>query len=326
MDNSVMFGAGNPLAFGGKTVHTDFDAPKVIESRELLFFSAKFYLFSEYDSRIGGSYWFEVKADESGKLLLTEKYSFRDLSCEVSAEIFEELQKIIEKYDLVKMNGIEEYTNGLVAEFQPSFLSADYVSGENLYFCTNNDPHAYWSRDVLNLFGKEFAKNGDRRFLPPPETRELTRFNLEFIDGDIHYSYGEMSMMKEGVHYSLEELAEGRTKEEDFFTVINKSPYNRKEDREEGYLFMYNIPSAEYYEGLQALIEKIDMKRRIVDSWGSGSDRPTLYKIYAEYKYGNRLTISSTDEEDYKKSMPLIKELADYIDAFIAKNPHKITR
>lgn len=47
------------------------------------------------------------------------------------------------------MNGIDEYTNGLPPAYQPSFLLATYDSGEALYFRTDNNPEADWSREIL---------------------------------------------------------------------------------------------------------------------------------------------------------------------------------
>lgn len=146
---------------GGTTQNTDYNAPKKIESDKLRSFSAKFFLYDESGSE--GDYWFEVKPNEEGKLILSEQCAYH-VSCETNAALLSALQKIIVKYELVKMNGTDKYTNGLPPAYQPSFLSAAYESGERLCFCTNNDPDAAWTREVLQLLGDEFASHGENRF------------------------------------------------------------------------------------------------------------------------------------------------------------------
>lgn len=319
------FGCGNPPVCGGRTNNTNPRAPKVINSRELVSFSAKFYLYGEYGSEGDGTYWFEVKKADDGKLMLTEKYHFYDLKCEAGDNLLSELQKVIVKYDLVKQNGVEEYTNGLPPEYQPCFLTADYESGEHLYFCTNNNPQAGWAKDVFKLCANEFAAHGDTSFLPPPETKQPVRFECEFTDGDMKYRYGELLRQKEGVHYSLEEIVEGKTNDDDFYTVIEKTPWKRNAQDQE-YYYEYNIPDEAYYNGLGELIEKLELKN-FDNGKGFPSDfdydgTPCYFQFYAEFEYGNTLSGFADDEETFAEFLPVARQLAEYIDSFIAKDMH----
>ncbi len=148
---------------GGVTDNTNHMAPKKITSNKLTSFSAKFFLYSESGSEAGATYLFEVKPDENGTLILSEQYTY-NISCETNDMLLSEIQKIIVKHELVKLNGIDKYTNGLAPEYQPSFLSANYESCEYLYFCINNDPYADWAREIFNLLGNEFASHGNSCF------------------------------------------------------------------------------------------------------------------------------------------------------------------
>ncbi len=156
---------------GGVIDQTDVNAPKVIQSDKLVSFTSEFYLYgydrpgSEYDRK----YRFDVSPDENGKLILSEQYNGK-ISCEVDDTFLLDLQKIITKYDLVKLNGIDRYTAGLPPEFQPSFLSADYESGEHLYFRIKNEPDAKWAKEVLDLCIDEFAAHGNKTLLIPKQS------------------------------------------------------------------------------------------------------------------------------------------------------------
>ena len=313
---------------GGTTSNTNYNAPKVINSDQLTSILVQFYLYGEYGSEGDRSYWFDIKPDESGKLMLTDDNSYPVVSFEVNDSILAELQKVIAKYNLAKKNGIDEYTNGLPPEFQPCYLSAKYESGESLYFRENNDPDAEWAQEFQKIFANEFAAHGDNQFLPPKETKELVRFEFEYSDPKAGAKYMEINRPKEGVHYTLEEMVEEKTNDEDFFMAIEKMGWTRnKEDN--GFIDVYNIPDENYYAGLQEILEKVNLKKYANHEeppFGFEYNTPYYYSFYVEYKYGNRLWGFSTDEQACQEFIQAIKGSADYIDAFIAKNPHDANR
>lgn len=184
-------------------------APKVIRSGQLISFSAKFFLYGENGSE-GEAYRFDVRSDDSGQLILSDLLD-PDIRCETSEEILTELQNIIVKYELVKLNGTEKHPNGLPAEFQSSVLSAEYESGEQLYFCMDNDPEAAWAKEVLNLLETELAAHGKSRFLSikgmegvilkkEPEENDL-------IKGETFYA--QLPKSRYGGNYETGDYAEG---------------------------------------------------------------------------------------------------------------------
>ncbi len=332
MEFSKLFGFNKPsrpeIICGGVTDNTDNGAPKEIASDELVSFSTKFFAYGKYGSDVSGTFWFEAKPDENGRLFLSEKLAFNNTGCVTDAEFLPQIQKVIAKYDLAKLNGVERYTNGLPPEYQPAFLSAEYASGERLYFCVNNSPHEGWSADIFALIADEFAKSGDRRFLPPEEANEITRFDLEFTDGEIKYNYGELSLMKEGVAYTFEEIAEGNTDKNDFFTVIQKRPYLRSGEDAFDYSYVYNIPGEDYYKGLIEAVGKAGL-RDLANGRGYPSPfdyegTPQYYYFYAEFADGGRTSGFSDIKEDYDRIMPALREISGYIDSFIDKDPHKV--
>ena len=158
--NKSSGGIGEPdPVSGGKVVGTNKDAPKEIESRELNSFTAVFYLYAQDDGEKDSAYFFEVKEDENGLITITESRAY-NVSCESDRHIFEELQKIIEKYNWAELNGTDEYTAGLPPEYQPCCFNAVYESGESIYFRQDNDPNDPASREILKLLESEFAAHG----------------------------------------------------------------------------------------------------------------------------------------------------------------------
>lgn len=322
---SISHGIPTGSVCGGTVNRTDYNAPKKIVSDEIVSFSSKFFIRDEYNPNRRGAFLFDVKPAEGGRTVLSEQLAYYNVSCETTGAIFAELRKIIEKYNLVQLNGTDEYTSGLSSEFQPCFLSAEYRSGERLYFCTNNNPFAGWSKEIFDLFANEFAAHGDGRFLPPPAEREIARFNLKFTEGNIFYIYGEIKKPAEGVHYSLEQIVEGKTREEDFFTVIEKSSLVRR-DKDQSFVSVYNFPDDDYYTGLQKVFEKTGIRSAAnfqSAPFGFVSDEAeNYYSFYAEYKSGRSIYGFSADKNGYEAFLPVAKEIAQYIESFIAKSPH----
>lgn len=155
---------------GGTVKNNNPFSAKKIKSDKLVYFYAKFYLETRYEDEqryeeSGGypeearGYIFEVKTEKDGKITIKEDY-YEPISCETDESIFTELQKIIEDYDLVKINGIYTYTQGLPPEFSPSSLEAIYDSGEKLSLIVNNNPYADWSSDIAQVLMDELRDQG----------------------------------------------------------------------------------------------------------------------------------------------------------------------
>ena len=173
---------------GGKVDHSDKNAPKVIKSTELTAVSARFYLYDDVDKGgDGSSYDFTLKRNDAGTLMLNEDSAYH-LSAAVGDEVLLQAQEIIERNKLAALNGDDCYTSGLPEEFQPCSFTADYASGERIYFHLDNDPSAEWSSELLNCFRHAFADAGYPEVLITPAVQQLNEESMvayeAFLNGD----------------------------------------------------------------------------------------------------------------------------------------------
>ena len=161
----TLFGFGGckkqPVAISGGTVDkTDYDAPKVIESKDITEFSTRFFLIEGLDGEVvNRRFQFEIKNNENGELTVFETES--GASVPANSELLASVQNVIDNNDLVSKNGIYRITAGLAPEYQEGFLNAAYASGETLSFTENNDPYAQWAKEMYAVFADWFENNGD---------------------------------------------------------------------------------------------------------------------------------------------------------------------
>lgn len=178
-----LFACAKDTICGGTIYRKTPFARKKIKSDKLVSFTAKFYRDGTYEKKYGyiqdGSYLFEVKPHKTGKLIVSENCYYKT-SAETDETILSELQKIIVKYNLVNLNGLAHYTQGLPPEFQPAYIEAKYDSGERLSFCITNDPHADWSKDIVHILRDELARRGkipyiEFVFKAQPDKKDIIR-------------------------------------------------------------------------------------------------------------------------------------------------------
>ncbi len=149
----------NPPVSGGVIDKTDYNAPKVIQSKDIKDFSVTFYPQDSWLSEgAHRAYTFEIK-EIGGKLTATEAES--KISFPADEKLLAALQTVIDEHSLADKNGIYRVTAGLPPEFQECSLEVNYESGESLKFTENNDPRAEWSRAVFTVFADWFAEKGD---------------------------------------------------------------------------------------------------------------------------------------------------------------------
>ena len=183
---------GNMAISGGVIDHSDPNAPKEIKSKELVSLETGFFHYEKDPAEGGYKYSFSLKTEE-GKLNLSEDTRYH-ISCEVEAEVLDKAEEIIEQFNLVKWNGENRYTSALPEEYSPYYLSAEYASGEKLYFYLDGDPEAEWSGAFLKYFREVLAANGYAQALPPEASYVFTRFDFAYNEGDVFYHYGNILM------------------------------------------------------------------------------------------------------------------------------------
>ena len=141
---------------GGVTRRSSYDAPKAIQSTEPVALDTNFFL---YDEDGGGTGWFFAVRREGDSFLLSVKKRGRDaVEKSVSKAFLSEVNSVIMKHDLTRLNGFDEVTSGLPFEYAPCSLSVDYASGERLYFHKDGNPEADWARELRNLFLKALGE------------------------------------------------------------------------------------------------------------------------------------------------------------------------
>ncbi len=135
---------------GGVRDYSNPLASKIVRSREIVALETKFRLWDGSDSG-GRGYFFQICKQGGASFLLTASGGKKGFA-QVDAEFLDKVQRVIEKHDLIRRNGISQTTSGLPVQFSPCSLNVDYASGERLYFCVDNDPEAEWAKDMKKLF------------------------------------------------------------------------------------------------------------------------------------------------------------------------------
>ena len=134
---------------GGVTDRTDHSAPKVISSKEITALSASFWI---QDEEGRGTRWnLSAEKDSSGGVSVRVGGAVQGQAL-ADAAFLAALQEVVDRFGLAKLNGIDRVTAGLPPAYSPARLSADYASGERLYFQMHGRPEAEWPQALLEIF------------------------------------------------------------------------------------------------------------------------------------------------------------------------------
>ncbi|MBR5641871.1 MAG: hypothetical protein IKW92_07050 [Firmicutes bacterium] len=311
---------------GGTTTHIDANAPKAIESKDITAFSLNCYLSNRWRGDEERFFRFKIE-EENGVLTASEERS--GISRPADAALLTALQEIIDKYELVKNNGIYKVTAGLPPEFQESTLFAGYASGETLTFTRNNEPAAEWAEDIYDLFADWFAANGDETLRPAKEETLVTRLDLRIREGAVWTEFG-------GINVQEEDAIDGQTYLL-FHEVYDEQAQSMIERQ-------FRLFPEDYYESLTAILADHDAVRTYEFSYydresgnygnhdegyyGFGSkttadgeeDSEDLYvDLYVEYESGRRMTIETRKASEIEGLQPLLQGLQAYLEPLFAE-------
>ena len=187
------------ISTGGKVDYSNDSAPKTIESKDITEFSTEFYIDADLleNTAYEGKYTFEIKDN------ILDAFGYKE---EVNDSLMSDVQTIIDRYSMVENNGINCYTSGLPYEYQPCYLDAVYESGEELYFRMDNDPDAFWTKRLYEIFrtfmvdhGHEDLEANDEIFLlhyyegssANENSTSINRSLYEIGDQFILFCYGD---------------------------------------------------------------------------------------------------------------------------------------
>lgn len=129
-------------ADGGVQNDTSFDAPKTIESTQIIAFRCDFSAFdrAEEDTRLAGrAYRLEAKLENGavkGSYYAHTRYDGENQTFRASHSFMNALQKVVAEHDLAQHNGLSYRVSGLPEDCGAT-LSVTYASGESIHASNN---------------------------------------------------------------------------------------------------------------------------------------------------------------------------------------------
>jgi len=149
---------------GGAIDSSDPNAPKSVESTEIVKFSCRFSTMDVSEPGILGNMIYSLKAvAENGEItgeysVMNWDWEWETRSLSVDESFMDELQSIIKQYDLAQFNGYSYEVSGLPDDYGAT-LTVEYASGESIYASDNQNnflPYDAMEALVL-LFGRGSA-------------------------------------------------------------------------------------------------------------------------------------------------------------------------
>ena len=152
-------------ADGGVVQSVNTNAPKIIESKQIIIFECKFstFAFLDSDEEIGNRvYILEARLENefvNGRYRQRSRFENNvDVKFKAEQSFMECLQRIIEEHNLAKNNGVCVKVNGL-PDMYGAKLRVDYTSGERIYTSNNQDNFLSVSamKAMLRLFRTQLS-------------------------------------------------------------------------------------------------------------------------------------------------------------------------
>lgn len=143
---------------GYTDVMNDLNAPKTVDSEEIVFFQCCFSTLSLVECEDLGNSVYTMKAELSGEVVNCQYHSSTDnidVSYETDASFMEKIQSVVSEYDLAQYNGICTETKGL-PDMYGAELKIVYDSGESISAYNNDDN--YLSIITMNALKDMFYK------------------------------------------------------------------------------------------------------------------------------------------------------------------------
>ena len=282
-----------PIIPGGFHDHTDPEAPKEIKSKDIVEFSATFYIYDDYSNFQGARYQYEISSAD-GVYILSEKGRY-GIETEISENVLQDVQALIEKNNLGLLNGNHSYTDALPPEYQPCYLDVTYASGETLSFSSDGDPDAKWARDFRKYFNAVFTKAGFEETAPNEADLTIDYFTIEFNDGPLAYNYGTIRF---------------KDRSRLFCSVSDM------EKKEEGSVRFASLEGG-FLEQLSELIEELDMQEFSRHEEYPDHTPEGYVDIYISYMGERRLYFSFGPGNIPERWDEMLARLKPFMDAYI---------
>lgn len=275
---------------GGTTDKTDYSAPKEIASKEIAEYSVNFCLEGEWaPGHENVFYKFEVKPDAAGKLTATE--SETGVSSAADKELCDALQKVIDDYKLVSMNGEYRITAGIDPSlYGPRKLSVIYASGEKLTFTNDNDPYDEWAIKTYLVFAKWFAGKGENALLPEGYEGMVADISILFNDTRAGRSY----------YYGIEP-------ERDKYGRLVAT---RTVDGETGQAAIFS--PLIFFDSISRVVGDFELSKY---EGAQADDEDALLQIRIKFEDGHEINIITSDESEIDELIMLPGDLFNEFDS-----------
>lgn len=280
----------------GGVTDRSYDAPKKINSKNIVSLKTKFYVEDFIDRKKSGIYLFDVKKKEDGSFELVSGH--KGDTAPISRDELLKVQEIIDRHNLANLNGTDRVTAGLAPEYSPSYLYADYDSGERLGFRINGNPDAKWAYELKCLFAGILAKGGHPEYLQSRDAFIIDRFSIEFGKGSLCFSYGIITCTDKVKRFY----------KRIYDTKAGKTVCDQKKDM-----------SDEVFDGLQKTIEECgldDLAGCGHVSFHTKHDEPEgYYEIYIDYKNGRQIYREASGSKVTAEWPPMRDAIVKYFDS-----------
>ena len=172
-------------ADGGVQKDTGYNAPKTIESTQIIAFRCNFSAFamSAEDTRLANhAYKLEAVLENGavkGSYYAYTRYDGERKTFRASHRFMNDLQQVVAEHDLAQHNGLSYRVSGL-PEGCGAWLTVDYASGEHIY--ASNNQSCFLSFDAMEALEILFRSQVE----PSPEPLDLSveeEFTTEVING-----------------------------------------------------------------------------------------------------------------------------------------------
>lgn len=306
-----------PIA-GGVTDKTDPNAPKVIESEQIVEFDTNYFSYIRWSGDENHKFEFKV-VKENNQFVLYENN--RNIKCDADDSLLENIQKVIEDNNLVSRNGVYKITAGLPVEYQPCNFYVKYDSGEELQFTINNEPCDKWSADLYDVINEYLLSKDIDTLSPTKEESLVNNFMFSYKQDNLIFDYQEIDVeknkaIKNNTHLLMNDVYDENKQEvvyqemivipDDYYQII--SDILSKHDVVTKYDFStYNYLSNSFdnhslgYYGF---------------SKDSNSKDSESYKVelYATYESEKSIDITTTKSSEIEGMRLLVDDLINYYD------------
>lgn len=297
-----------PVDGGTVTNKTDYNAPKVIESKDIAAYHAHFMLYREWAPGFEDAFFtFEVAPDANGELMASELTT--GVSAPADEELLTALQAVIDEHGLAERNGSYRLTAGLPPEFGPCTVNVDYASGENLTFTENNEPDALWAKQTYLVFANWFAGKGEDALLPQQVEWQIERLSIATIQDGIITRYSGITVDDEDAIDGETHLLMRDIYDNNAGATVSTGLILFPEDYYERVSEIFSHHDTRAYDYRSALYGMGATKGDADEPWSAD------LQIYVENADGSRFSVNTNDPLDKEALEPLVAELIAYHDS-----------